>query len=343
MKVLIAGPRSVHVSNYCRAIKKHVEEIILVSENEVDIPEASHKYIVNLRGLNIFKWISAIRTLKNIIEKEKPDVVHVHQINRLAFFISKALKNLKIPFVATAWGSDVLLVPQKNFLYKKMIASTLHRANAITADSFSMITAMKAIDNSNKYHLLQYGIDPIPPALKERIIFSNRMHEAIYNIDNVIKYFAEFSKNHSEWQLFVAGEGTETMNLKHLASQLNIDGKIKFLGWLDQETNNSIYARSTIYVSMPSNDGTSVSLLEAMSANCIPVVSDLPVSKEWITDGLNGIINRSGINPFEEAIKIDQKQCVQINTNKIASSAVREKTIKYFYEIYSHVCLKNIN
>jgi glycosyltransferase involved in cell wall biosynthesis len=38
------------------------------------------------------------------------------------------------------------------------------------------------------------------------------------------------------------------------------------------------------------SDGTSVSLLEAMAAGCVPVLSDLPANREWVVDGLNGFL-----------------------------------------------------
>ncbi|HBE80849.1 MAG TPA: glycosyl transferase family 1, partial [Firmicutes bacterium] len=47
-------------------------------------------------------------------------------------------------------------------------------------------------------------------------------------------------------------------------------------------------AASHLMVSIPKSDGTPVSLLEAMAAGCLPVLADLPVYHDWITDGVNG-------------------------------------------------------
>lgn len=46
--------------------------------------------------------------------------------------------------------------------------------------------------------------------------------------------------------------------------------------------------RAEIFVSIPSSDGTSVALLQAMAAGCFPIVSDLPTQQEWIDDATNG-------------------------------------------------------
>jgi glycosyltransferase involved in cell wall biosynthesis len=45
-----------------------------------------------------------------------------------------------------------------------------------------------------------------------------------------------------------------------------------------------------IYVSTSLDDGTSISLLEAMASGAFPIVSDIPSNREWICDGENGFL-----------------------------------------------------
>ena len=336
MKVLIAGESSVHLQNYCRAIKKHVDEIIIITETSIQVPEAKRSYIISFREMNPFQWYFSYKKLKKIIQEEKPDLVHVHQINRLAYFIARSLINT--PLIATAWGSDVLLVPQRSFTHRMFSTFVIKKSRFVTADSQSMIEAMKAMVNTDsKYFHLQYGIDPITPAIKEKIIYSNRLHNPLYNIDTIIKDFASFSFNHPDWKLHIAGKGSDTEKLIALATQLKVSDKVKFLGWMNKEQNAEQYSKAAIYVSIPSSDGTSVSLLEAMSAECIPVVSYLPSNGEWIENGINGVIKKEKKNPFEEALTLNSKRCGEINRKKIDLLAVRENTTKTFFSLYKKV------
>lgn len=335
MKVLIAGESSIHLQNYCCAIKTYVDEIILITETPIMITEAKKSYVISFRDMNPIKWFFNIQKLKRIISDENPDLVHIHQINRLAYFIAKSI--YKTPLVSTAWGSDVLLVPKRNFIFSNFSRYVIRKSRYVTADAQVMIDAMKKMDNSSsKYIHLQYGIDTVAPSTKEKVIYSNRLHNKLYNIETIIKYFAEFSKNNPEWELHIAGKGEETEKLKSLAAGL----KVKFLGWLNKEQNNEQYAKASIYVSIPSSDGTSVSLLEAISANCIPVVSDLPVSHEWILDGVNGVIRKGNKNPFKEALTINKEKCFAINQKKINASAKKEETTKKFFELYKKALSK---
>jgi glycosyltransferase involved in cell wall biosynthesis len=225
-------------------------------------------------------------------------------------------------------------MPKKNILYKFIVRSTLKNSDIVTADSKDMISAMKSIVNEDKYLLLQYGIDPIESEEKEKIIYSNRLHESLYRIDQIITYFAEFSKTNSDWKLVIAGTGSETRKLKKRVKDLDIESKIEFVGWQQKEENRGWYAKSMIYISIPVSDGTSVSVLESMSAECIPVVSDLPVSHEWIRQNANGVIERIGENPFVEALKINRENCISINAQLINDRATRKASINQFLKSY---------
>jgi glycosyltransferase involved in cell wall biosynthesis len=198
-----------------------------------------------------------------------------------------------------------------------------------------MIEAMQKIHSGENYTLLQYGIDPITAVAKEKIVYSNRLHEPLYQIDKIIHFFADFSITNTEWKLVIAGSGSETENLKELVKSLGIDSKTSFVGWQQKEENRAWYAKSAIYISIPKSDGTSVSVLESMSAGCIPVVANLPVSHEWITSGKNGIIEKRNLNPLIEARSLNQEECERINSELIHEKATREASIRVFRRMYA--------
>lgn len=49
------------------------------------------------------------------------------------------------------------------------------------------------------------------------------------------------------------------------------------------DVGNLLY-KNDVFISIPSSDSTSVSLLEAMCCGLFPIVSDLPANREWIHD-----------------------------------------------------------
>lgn len=334
MKILQVGPKSIHVSSYINALSETEDELYLLAEEPCSFSDVKKEYYINFRSLNPFALFKNINKLKDIILELKPNIIHIHQVNRLAYFVSRTTAKLNIPIVTTAWGSDVLLIPKKNAFFHFLVKQTLKRSTFVTADSQDMIVAMNQIVKSEKYILLQYGIDPIQAGEKEKVIFSNRLHEPLYRNDSIINYFNDFQKKNPDWKLIIGGYGSETEKLKDQVERIGLSESVKFVGWLQKEENRNWYSKAMIYISIPESDGTSVSVLEAMSAGCIPVVANLPVSKEWIDSGENGVIEKLGENPIEKALTLNAEKCKSINSKLISEKASRAASIKRFLEIY---------
>lgn len=335
MKILQVGPNSVHVTRFINAFdsNKAVINFLLTDSPNLEA-KVAQQFVVTAHSFNPIKIIGLLKIIQTILHQVDPTVIHIHQVNRLAFFTALVANWRKIPIVTTAWGSDVLIMPAKNKLYHYLVRKTLMRSNYITADAQDMIRAMQQLVPNAQYACLQYGITPIQAVVKQPIIYSNRLHKSLYNIDKVITYFADFHSNHPEWQLVIGATGSETDKLETQVKQLGLTENVQFIGWLNEEENRSLYAKASIYVSIPSSDGTSVSLLEAMSANCVPVVSDLPANKEWISHMENGIIVQSDNNPFEQALSLNQQQVSEINQPLITQRATRQSSMNQFFEIY---------
>jgi glycosyltransferase involved in cell wall biosynthesis len=337
MKVLQAGSNSIHVQRYCEAYRGYCGPYLFATEDG-KVPEGAEAFILaSFRG-NPLRWIVAYIKLKQFIAKHKPDVIHIHQVNRFAWILTNIARSLTIPTLVTAWGSDVLLVPQRSIFHRKLVSAVLRNAQVITGDSRHMLDEIKRlIPDNNRLEWLQYGIDPIKPGAKEKIVYSNRLHKKLYRIDQVIRLFAEFVKHNPEWRLVIGAEGEETEQLKILANSLLREHQYQFVGWVDAASNASWYARSSIYISIPESDGTSVSLLEALSASCIPIVSDIAVSHEWIEDGVNGVIYRLQNSIFDRALSLEREKCNTINAELVEQHALRNATLKRFNELYKSI------
>ena len=335
MKTLQVGPNSIHVSAYIRALSQFEPEIFLLSEEACDFEGAQGNFLVDFRKLSPVSVKRNMKRLKTILQELRPDIIHIHQINRLAFFTTKVAHKLGIPCVATAWGSDVLLIPKQNTFFRHLVKKSLERSETVTADAQVMIDEMQQLcPSASKYVHLQYGVRLVESAPKEKLIYSNRLHEKLYRIDRVIAYFADFNQFYPDWKLVIAGSGSETEKLKELVADFGLTDRVEFVGWLKPEQNASWYGRAKMYVSIPESDGTSVSVLEAMSAGCIPVVSDLPVSHEWIENKVNGIIESQNINPFLEGLNMEQGNFEQMNRELVREKAGKEARTQKFIAIY---------
>jgi len=344
-KILVVGSNSPHVASFCRMIKPDFRDIVYLGDETLNIENdtVSNQYIVSPKVNNPFKIFHLVNQIKKVIKVEQPDVIHIHQINRLGIYSTFCIEK-PTPLIVTAWGSDVLQQPKENFIKKSAVKYVLKKALACTADSQHMVDEMRKLQPAMKQcQLIYFGINPIGyiSDLKENIIYSNRLHKDFYNIDKIIKDFSSFSTKHPDWKLIIAANGPETDKLKALSHRLGLENKIEFVGWLDKSQNINFYKKARIYISIPDSDGTSVSLLEAMSAGCLPIIGDIPVSHEWIENSKNGVIYSAKRNCFEEALNIESEKLREHNSKIIQQKATKEISAKNFFTLYADVLNKS--
>lgn len=311
--LIVGNPKSIHTKRLSQFFEQDYQ-VNLINE-DIDF---------SLRNTLV-----AIKQLKKTITETRPDILVLYQLNLTAFFAVLANKKTKIPTFAIGIGSDILTMPQKGLPYKAMLKYILKNSQAYNAGSPYLLEQMQRYCPKNSEILLaNLGINPIQPIEKQKIVFSNRLHSPLYRIDEVIKAFANFvsKPQYADWLLVVAATGREK-ELQQLAHSLGIKDKVKFVGWLSQKENAEYYAKSKIYISLPKSDSFPISLMEAMSGECIPVISDLPAYKGIMKKGENALILSD-----EEIAKADYLEQALALDNKIILS--RNKA---FVEDYANI------
>lgn len=337
-KLLLVGSTisPVHLKSYYHLVKDYFDEILIVTNCPIDFCKYE---IVDFSVKRPFRIAGNIKSFRRIMNSFNPSVIHVHQANSCAYITTKANQK-KYPLVLTIWGSDVLLLPQKGFIFKYLVKYSLKRADAITADANYIGSVIQKLGVRKEINVANFGIDLgqviIPP--KENIIYSNRLHNELYNIDQVINSFSDFVKEFPQWKLIVGGNGKKTEDLKKLAKNCLPENSYEFIGFVDKEENQRQYLRAKIWISIPSSDGTAISLLEAMTYGCVPVVSDLPANSEWITEGVNGCIVRDGIvQGLREAAGLPIAKVQEINSKIIQAKATKKVNKAIFESIYDRI------
>jgi hypothetical protein len=297
--VLVVGPHSVHVRRFVAGLCEAGRDVVLVTN--ASEPLLSHGRLreqVHL-SLRVLAWRTPAH-LRALIERWQPAVVHVHQADATAWHAVRAARPTGVPVVLTLWGSDVLSLPHRGWWQRAMVRQALQGASAWTADAQVLLRAAQAIAGADAppwRAWIPLGIDPPPDVgavVRERRILSCRLHKPLYRIDAIVRAFAQAAPQLPGWVLEVAAAGEQTPALRALAQALGVADRVEFTGMLAAPQLAQAYRRSALFVSVPESDGTSVSLLEAMAAGCLPVLADLPANREWARDGENGLIVGQG-------------------------------------------------
>jgi len=334
-KLLIIGSSSVHVYNYIALIQDYFDEILLIT-NEKRAQSDIDTVVINFH-LNL-KTFSAIRTVAAVAQEFNPSHIHIHQANSYGLIGVLGLRKCSAPIVLSAWGSDILVSPKKSIIHKKMLEYILNRIDIVTSDSLHMANEIKLYNANIHVALANFGIEiPEDRIEKENIIYSNRLHNDLYNIDKIIHAFYKFSLLNKEWKLIIGAIGSNTEKLKKIVHEFGLDDKVEFIGWVDTKLNNEIYKKAKIYISIPDSDATSISLLEAVANDCICFVSNLPSNCEHILDGINGFIEAN-----KNAIDLQKFEKINLNllsdVNRIRKYSYEKSTNReVFLNIYNQL------
>lgn len=340
----IANAANSHTVKWVRHFANLGNEVHVISYSKAKI-EGAYVHYINFRLKNFpFK----VHTVHKLIKDLNPDILHAQQANTCGLYAT-TMKNFN-PIVS-AWGSDILVDPEKSFLMKKIIQYVLKHSYYITSDSNYM--SKKIIElggNKNKTLTFPMGIENDLARFKHKYDFSKgeihilsyRRLEKLYNIDIIIKGFAKALKKHKNLYLDIAADGSEYNNLKDLTKSLNIENHVNFLGKFERKDLGDIIVNNDIFISIPSSDSTSVSLLESMCCGIFPIVSNLPANLEWITNKKNGIVLNS-ISEDNVCASIDW--CIEnydylplaskINMDLIRKKALWENNIKIIEDLYN--------
>ena len=102
---------------------------------------------------------------------------------------------------------------------------------------------------------------------------------------------------------------------------------IRFLGHQSHVEIRNEMSDNWIYISAASSDGTSISLLEAMSAGMICIATDFPSNLEWIEHSKSGFIFPNG-DSEALASMIEQVSTLSLQEKIRISKSAREITLK---------------
>jgi glycosyltransferase involved in cell wall biosynthesis len=219
-----------------------------------------------------------------------PDLVDAHYVPNYGVLAALAGRH---PLSIAAWGSDLLLAARRDPWQRARARFALTRADLVLCDAENLAEAARAAGApADRVRALPWGVDRArfrPGPERERgLMLSTRMHEDVYDLPTLIEAAALVLARHPHASLVLAGGGSRRRALEALATARLPAGRYRFVGMLAPEALAGWLARAELYLSASRSDSTSQSLLEAMAAGALPVVSDLAGNREWLGEGEGG-------------------------------------------------------
>ncbi len=291
--VLVTGQVSASEADACYLLEKYPCRLIRIPQMQ--------------RSINPLKDLAAFLKIFWILRQERPDILHTHTakagaLGRTAGILYRLTTRRPLKIAHTFHGhalegyfqpwANRLFLGIERFLAKrtdKLIAVSeavkedLLRLGAAAPEKVEVIPLGLNLEN-----LIQLSNGHPPPGKPLRIGFVGRL-VPIKEPGIFLKAIRELSLITSlpDIETVVVGDGELRPSLEEESRRLGLTSRVQFLGW--RQDLASIYQSMDVVCLTSRNEGTPVSLIEALAASK-PVIS---------TDvgGVRDILNRRGKNP----------------------------------------------
>ncbi|PTS37606.1 glycosyltransferase family 4 protein [Limosilactobacillus fermentum] len=256
-----------------------------------NLPQVKLVIISNLvRQVSLINDFKAIRALRKLLKRLKPDILHLHSskagmVGRLA-----ALGlSMKVVFTVHGWGFTPG-VSKKQQLLIKLVEKTLQPLTTyyICVSEFDQNIGLrgKVLKASKENYVVIHNgapkpkeFDRRPATLPVRLVMTARFSK---QKDQTSLIRAVKSLDKSKYHLSLVGDGETLEDNQRLVEELRLTDNVSFEGFKsdvsDSLIHNDVYILSTHYEGLP------ISIIEAMSYKLPIIATDVGGNKELVKD-----------------------------------------------------------
>jgi len=301
----VADGRFIHALRWLRYFSERGKEMYLVSfvpmepQHVAAVEATGARYLGHLGAFHLKRFWRTGRDLlflRRLLRRERIDLLHCHFLGSGAWFA--ALSRFH-PFVLTILGGDINgpdWKPGKDVRERLLSPFALRNADLITCHPYQLRQAVKRFAQT-RIEMVHCGVNltcfspgPRPQRLLEqwklppnaRVVLSPRLLRPLYNIETIAAAAREVcAAVPSVYFLFAflrdaVDKDYENRVREIVAADPFTSERVQFIGDIPHEEMPDYYRLADVVVSIPSHDGTALSVLESMACDTPVVVSRIP-------------------------------------------------------------------
>jgi glycosyltransferase involved in cell wall biosynthesis len=274
----------------------------------------------------------------SIVSKLKPDVVHALRVP----FEGMLAENTppSIPLIVSIWGNDLTFHTRTSPLMALHTRRTLKRADGLLADASRDLPLARqwgfredipelvlpgngGLDlDKLKVILEEKGLPFLLPEGRPIYVNSRGFRPGSVHQDIFFKSLPLVLKK-IPGAFFVCTAMQGQPQAERWVKDLKLGEHVLLLPFLPQEQLWRLYSRAQIYVSLSSHDGIPNTYLEALACGCFPVAGDIASIREWMENGVNGLL----VDPR------DPQQAADAMIRAVMDESLRFGALKKNYEM----------
>ncbi len=295
--------RHIHTERWIQWFAQRGHQCHLLTVQPGDVEGVTVHDITSGTGPKPLRYLFSLRKVKKVLAEIKPDLLNTHFLTGYGYW--GHFSGFQ-PNVLTVWGDDVYVTPFETGLKNWLARAALGSCFALTGDSADILEKSVELGaNAQQSYRVLWGVDfekfrPFDASHWRRelgftddeiLYFSPRSYtQPYYNIDTVIAAAAIVAQDEPRARFLFAGYEGDPEPFRAKARQAGIENVMAMVGRLPHDEFATALNACDVFISVPSVDATAVSLLEAMSCAAGIIISSLPSSMEWITQGESGLI-----------------------------------------------------
>ena len=302
----LADGRYIHSRRWLRYFSGRGHEMSLLSfapmtREHIDaVEQAGARYLGELSPFHLKRfWRTAaqISRLRKLLRDEKIDVVHSHFVGVNAWY--GALSKFH-PTVITVMGGDILgedWKPGPDIRERWLTPYSLRNADLITCWSNNLVPIVRRFSGEQVpievvhggVELERFSPGPRPQYLLERlnlpdtarVILSPRLMRPLYNLDQIATAASSVCAAVPDaYFIFAvlpeANDDVLEAKVRNIFASGSAHDRVRFVGAIPHGEMADYYRLADVTVSIPSSDGTPMSVLESMACGTPVVVSRIP-------------------------------------------------------------------
>ena len=291
--------------------------------------EPLNHHVISLEGMSILEMLRKKKEFKKKIAEKNIDIVHA-QFGYSAGFYGALIK-----------GKRKFLVTIHRFeLFKKktlpLLKYGMRKADKIISVSEYIKREILEIDNTLKDKIIVMPNGVKVEKFTEKQIEGNMSgplkigtlahHSRRKRIHDLIEAFGLLQADYENVELYIAGKGPETQNLKYLVKSLNLKN-VNFLGSISEKDKVDLYSNLDVFALSSDSEGHPVALLESMCSGACPVSSNIPSVEDTVIHEKTGLLHECGdVESLYKLLKrLEENRTELLEYRKQARKIVSEK------------------
>lgn len=218
----------------------------------------------NQKGIKKYRtWIKTKKQVMDAIRREQIDLIHALWTTEAAYLSHKISQKLRLPYLVTAMGQDVINVP--SYLSKVKFSTLVYvsayqkECSTLTASDVQTIEwGVKSIKSKAEKHIDVIGVGSLIQVKKW---------------DRFIKIAAKLKANDSNLNIQLVGDGP----LRNALISLNesLGSPVNMVGELNRESTTTAIASSRIVLHTANYESFCMVMAEGLAAGCDVIATNV--------------------------------------------------------------------